>query len=52
MALPLTHFLRMVRAVMFKGAGWADIAPQMVPILIFIAAAAAVAMKRYRPTLD
>jgi hypothetical protein len=29
-----------------------DIAPQMVPILIFIAVAAAVAMKRYRQTLD
>ena len=51
-ALPLTHFLRMVRAVMLKGAGWADIAPQMVPILIFIAVAAAIAMKRYRQTLD
>ena len=51
-ALPLTHFLRIVRAVMLKGAGWADVAPQTVPILIFIAVAAAVAMKRYRQTLD
>jgi len=51
-ALPLTHFLRIVRGVMLKGAGWADIAPQTVPILIFIAVAAAVAMKRYRQTLD
>jgi len=51
-ALPLTHFLLIVRAVMLKGAGWADVAPQTVPILIFIAVAAAVAMKRYRQTLD
>ncbi|HJW52705.1 MAG TPA: ABC transporter permease [Burkholderiaceae bacterium] len=51
-ALPLTHFLRIVRAVMLKGASWADVAPQTVPILIFIAVAAAVAMKRYRQTLD
>jgi ABC-2 type transport system permease protein len=51
-ALPLTHFLRIVRGVMLKGAGWTDIAPQTVPILIFIAFAAAVAMKRYRQTLD
>jgi len=51
-ALPLTHFLRIVRAVMLKGAGWSDVAPQTVPILIFIAVAAAVAMKRYRQTLD
>ncbi|HTN50614.1 MAG TPA: ABC transporter permease [Burkholderiaceae bacterium] len=51
-ALPLTHFLRIVRGVMLKGAGWADIAPQTVPILVFIAVAVAVAMKRYRQTLD
>jgi ABC-2 type transport system permease protein len=51
-ALPLTHFLRIVRGVMLKGAGWTDIAPQVVPILVFIAFAAAVAMKRYRQTLD
>ena len=35
-----------------KGAGLADVAPQTVPILIFIAVAAAVAMKRYKQTLD
>jgi ABC-2 type transport system permease protein len=51
-ALPLTHFLRIVRGVMLKGAGWSDIAPQVVPILVFIAFAAAVAMKRYKQTLD
>ncbi|HSQ10291.1 MAG TPA: ABC transporter permease [Burkholderiaceae bacterium] len=51
-ALPLTHFLRIVRGVMLKGAGLADVAPQTVPILIFIAVAAAVAMKRYKQTLD
>ena len=51
-ALPLTHFLRIVRGVMLKGAGLADVAPQTVPILVFIAVAAAVAMKRYKQTLD
>jgi ABC-2 type transport system permease protein len=51
-ALPLTHFLRIVRAVMLKGATTADILPQTVPILIFIAAAGAVAMARYKQTLD
>jgi ABC-2 type transport system permease protein len=51
-ALPLTHFLRIVRGVMLKGAGLADVAPQTVPILAFIAVAAAVAMKRYKQTLD
>jgi len=51
-ALPLTHFLRIVRGVMLKGAGWSDIALQVVPILVFIAFAAAIAMKRYKQTLD
>lgn len=50
--LPLTHLLRIVRAVMLKGATTVDILPQTVPILIFIAVAAAVAMARYKQTLD
>ncbi len=50
--LPLTHLLRIVRAVMLKGAALADILPETVPILLFIAAAAAVAMARYKQTLD
>jgi ABC-2 type transport system permease protein len=50
--LPLTHFLRIVRGVMLKGTGLADVFPQSIPILLFIAAAAAVAMARYRQTLD
>ena len=50
--LPLTHFLRIVRAVMLKGATPIDVLPQTVPILLFIAAAAAVAMARYKQTLD
>jgi ABC-2 type transport system permease protein len=51
-ALPLTHFLRIVRGIMLKGAGPADVAPQAVPILVFIAVAAVIALKRYRQTLD
>jgi ABC-2 type transport system permease protein len=50
--LPLTHFLRIVRGVMLKGAGVADVLPQVWPIVLFIAAAALVALKRYRQTLD
>ena len=50
--LPLTHFLRIVRAVMLKGAGIADVLPQTVPIVVFIVAAGAVAMARYKQTLD
>ncbi|GMV56904.1 MAG: ABC transporter permease [Betaproteobacteria bacterium] len=50
--LPLTHFLRIVRAVMLKGAGFADVAPHALPIAAFILVVGAIALKRYRQTLD
>jgi ABC-2 type transport system permease protein len=50
--LPLTHFLRIVRGVMLKGAGFADIAPNAWPIVAFWMAIAAIARVRYRRTLD
>ncbi|MDZ7651443.1 MAG: ABC transporter permease [Burkholderiaceae bacterium] len=50
--LPLTHFLRVVRAIMFKGAGPAEVLPQTWPIALFILVVGAIAMKRYRQTLD
>ncbi len=50
--LPLTHFLRMVRGVMLKGATLADVLPHSWPIGVFIVVVGAVAMKRYRQTLD
>jgi ABC-2 type transport system permease protein len=51
-ALPLTHFLRIVRAIMLKGAGPAEVLPQAWPIALFILVVGAIAMKRYRQTLD
>jgi len=50
--LPLTHFLRVVRGIMLKGNQWADIAPQLWPIALFMLLAGIVAMLRYRQTLD
>lgn len=50
--LPLTHFLRIVRGVMLKGAHLHEIAPQIWPILLFTLVAGAVALARYRQTLD
>jgi ABC-2 type transport system permease protein len=50
--LPLTHFLRIVRAVMLKGATLPDVLPQLWPIALFLAVIGAVALKRYRQTLD
>jgi len=50
--LPLTHFLRIVRGILLKGSGPAEIAGEVVPLLLFLLAATVVALKRYRQTLD
>ncbi len=50
--LPLTHFLRIVRGILLKGNGLADIAPEIWPIALFTAVALTIGVKRYRQTLD
>ena len=50
--LPLTHFLRIVRGVVLKGNGWTEVWPDTWPILIFLVAVSAIALHRYRQTLD
>jgi len=50
--LPLTHFLRIVRAVMLKGANWPAVAQEMTVLALFIAAYAGLALLRFRRTLD
>ena len=50
--LPLTHFLRVVRGILLKGNGIADIMPHLWPIALFMVVAGTVAMLRYRQTLD
>lgn len=49
---PLTHFLRIIRGVMLKGADFNAIAPQVWALVIFIAVFAAMALARFRRTLD
>jgi ABC-2 type transport system permease protein len=51
-ALPLTHFLRMVRAIMLKGVGWPALWPEAVAIGAFVLVMSSVALHRYRQTLD
>jgi ABC-2 type transport system permease protein len=51
-ALPLTHFLRIVRGVLLKGNGVAEILPELWPILLFMTVALTIGLKRYRQTLD
>ena len=50
--LPLTHFLRIVRGIMLKGAGLAELLPELGALLAFVAVVSAVAIARYRQTLD
>lgn len=51
-AIPATHFLRITRKVMLKGAGLQDISSDMLAITIIMFVIVAVALKRYRQTLD
>ena len=50
--LPLTHFLRIVRGILLKGNGFSECVPDLWPIALFVAVTLALAVKRYRQTLD
>jgi len=50
--LPLTHMLRIVRGILLKGSGFADVQASIWPMLIFLAVVSAIALRRYRQTLD
>jgi ABC-2 type transport system permease protein len=51
-ALPNTHFLQIVRGILLKGNGWTEIWPNIWPLLIFLGGVGAIALLRYRRTLD
>ena len=50
--LPLTHFLRIVRGIILKGSTWPDVAPEMIPITLFLCLSLLLGLLRYRQTLD
>lgn len=50
--LPLTHYLRVVRGILLKGNGLAEIGPDLWPIALFLIIMLAIGIKRYRQTLD
>jgi ABC-2 type transport system permease protein len=50
--LPLTHFLRIVRGIMLKGNGLAQLLPELWPMGLFLAVVSALALARYRQTVD
>ncbi|MEZ5772381.1 ABC transporter permease [Defluviimonas denitrificans] len=49
---PLTHFLRLIRAVMLKGADYAGVAQPMAALTLFVILYAVLALLRFRRTLD
>lgn len=50
--LPLTHFVRAARGALLRGDGAGAIAAEMLPVALFAAGAAAVALLAYRRRLD
>lgn len=49
---PLTHFLRVIRAVMLKGASYSTITAEVAALVMFVFVFAGLALLRFRRTLD
>ena len=50
--LPATHFMRLVRGILLKGNDWADLWPNIWPLMAFTVVVMAFALIFYRKTLD
>jgi ABC-2 type transport system permease protein len=50
--IPVTHFLRVVRGALLKGQDIADMTPSLLALAIFVCVVTALALARYRTTLD
>lgn len=50
--LPLTHFMRMIRGIMLRGANLLDLWPEVAALLLFTVAMMAAAILRFRKRLD
>jgi len=51
-AIPVTHFLRVVRGSLLKGVGLENAGPSLLALTLFVLVVGALAMMRYRTTLD
>ena len=51
-AIPVTHFLRVVRGSLLKGAGLENAGPSLFALGLFVLVVGTLAMLRYRTTLD
>jgi ABC-2 type transport system permease protein len=50
--LPLTHFLRLIRGIMLRGAGLLELWPEVLALLAFIVVMMAAAILQFRKRLD
>lgn len=50
--MPITHFLRLVREIMLKGASFADVKDNLWPLALMLGVVSALALARFRQTLD
>jgi len=50
--IPVTHFLRVVRGALLKGQGLVDMVPSLMALTVFVVVITALALRRYRTTLD
>lgn len=50
--LPLTHFLRLIRGIMLRGAGLLELWPEVLALLAFTTVMMALAILRFRKRLD
>ncbi|HZW19228.1 MAG TPA: ABC transporter permease [Luteimonas sp.] len=50
--LPLTHFMRLIRGVMLRGANLVDLWPEVAALLVFTVVMMAAAILRFRKRLD
>jgi ABC-2 type transport system permease protein len=51
-ALPLTHFLRIVRSIMLKGSNLSDLRYEAIAMFVLMLVAMTIAVTRFRRTLD
>jgi ABC-2 type transport system permease protein len=50
--LPLTHFLRLIRGIMLRGAGLLELWPDVLALLVFVAVMMTAAILRFHKRLD
>jgi ABC-2 type transport system permease protein len=51
-AVPLTHFLRIIRSIVLKGATWQDLAPEVGWLAVICGALVTISVLRFRKKLD